>query len=90
MTVDGIMVESELHLGCDVPCGDDGQERDLASMHHVVVKDKWKLGAKGPEEYGRSHGRPTWCTIRAKVHEERNGDEDGVGQIKKEGDGKLE
>ena len=59
-------------------------------MHHAVVKDKWKHGAKGPEESGRSHGRLTWCTIRAKVHEERNGDEDGVGQIKKEGDGKLE
>ena len=52
MTVDGIMVESELHLGCDVPCGDDGQARDLAPMHHVVVKDKWKLGAEGSEESG--------------------------------------
>ena len=30
MTVDGIAVKGELQLGCDVPCGDDGQARGLA------------------------------------------------------------
>jgi len=40
VTVDGIMVKGELQLGCDVPCGDDGQERGLTPMYHAVVKDK--------------------------------------------------
>ena len=43
--VDGTVVKAELQLVCDVPCGDDGQARGLALMHHVVVKDKWRLGA---------------------------------------------
>ena len=59
MTVDGIAVKGELQLGCDVACGDDGQARGLAPMHHVVVKDKWRLGADGPEESGQSHRRST-------------------------------
>jgi len=36
-----------------------------------------------------SHGLCTWCAIRARVHKERNGDEDdsiGVGQVKEKGD----
>ena len=85
MTVDGIMVESELHLGCEVPCGNDGQARDLAPIHHAVVKDESRLGT----EFGRSHGRFIRCTIRAQVHEEREGDEDGVGQVKEIGNDKL-
>ena len=67
---DGIAVKGEFQLGCDVPCGEDGQARRLASMHHAVVKDKWRLDAKGSEEFGRSHGRSTWCMIRA-IHGER-------------------
>lgn len=52
--------EGELQLGCGVPCGDDEQARDLAPMHHAVVKDKLRLGAEGPEEFGQSHGQFTW------------------------------
>jgi len=58
--------------------------------HHTVVKDKWRLGAKGPEESRRSHRRSTWCVIRARVYGGRDGDEDGVSQVKEEDDGKLE
>src|SRR6266540_4355263 len=35
--------------------------------------------AEGPEEAGRSHGRSTWCTIRARGR--GRWDEDGVGQV---------
>jgi len=70
------VVKGELQLGWDGPCGDDEQARGLTRMHHVVVMDKWRLGAEGPEEFGRSHGR--------------YGDEDDVGQVKEEDDGKLE
>ena len=59
-------------------------------MHHAVVKDKWWLGAEGPEESKRSHGRSIWCTIRARVHEGRDSDDDVVSQAKEEGDGKFE
>ena len=90
MTVDGIAVKGELQLGCDVPCGDDEQARGLAPMHHAVVKYKWRLGAEGPEESGWSHGRSTWCAIRARVHEERYGDEDSGDQVREEGDGEFE
>jgi len=68
---------------------DDGQARDLASMHHTVVMDKWRLGAEGPEESIWIHGRSTWCTIIARVHGARDGDEDGVSQVKEEDDGKF-
>ena len=88
--VDGTVVKGELQLVCDVPCGDDGQARGLAPMHHAVVKDKWRLGAEGLEESRWSHGRSTWCTIRARVHEGRDDDEDGVGQVKEGGDGEFE
>ena len=84
------MVKGELQLGCDGSCGDDEQARGLVPMHHVVVKDKWRLGAERSEESGRSHGRSTWRVTRARLHERRDGDEDGVGQVKKEGDDKLE
>ena len=40
-------------------------------------------------ESERSHGRFTWGTIRVNVHGGRDGDGDGVGQAKEEGDGKL-
>ena len=83
-------VMGELQLGCDGPCSDDRQARDLAPMHHAVVKDKWRLGAERPEESRQSHGRSTWCMIRARVYGGWDGDEDGVGQIKEEGDGMLE
>ena len=76
MTVDGIAVKGELQLGRDVACGDDGQARGLAPMHHAVVKDKWRLGAEGPEDSGRTHWQSTWCMIGARVHGGRNGDED--------------
>jgi len=62
------VVKGELQLGCDGPCGDDKQAKGLAPMHHMVVKDKWSLGAEGPEEFGRSHGQSTWCAIRARVY----------------------
>ena len=29
---DGIAVKGEFQLGCDVPCGDDGQARGLVPM----------------------------------------------------------
>ena len=80
----------ELQLGCDGPCCDDGQARGLVSMHHAMLKDKWRLGAEGPEKSGRIHAQSTWCTIRARVYGGRDDDEDGVGQVKVEGDGKLE
>jgi len=50
------VVKVELQLGCDGPCGDDKQAKGLAPMHHMVVKDKWSLGAEGPEEFGQSRG----------------------------------
>jgi len=40
---------------CDGPCGDDGQARGLALMHHAVVKDNWRFGTEGPEKPERSH-----------------------------------
>ena len=83
-------MKGELQLGCDLPCGDDGQARGLALMHYVVVKNKCRLGIEGPVKSRRSHGRSTWCMIRARVHGEREGDEDGVGQVKKEDDDKIE
>ena len=86
MTVDDIAVKGELQLGCDVPCGDDGQARGLAPMHHAVAKDRWRLGVEGPEESGRF----TWCTIRARVHGEREVDENGVSQVREEGDSEFE
>ena len=86
MTVDGIVVKGELQLGCDVPCGDDGQARGLAPMHHAVAKDRWRLGVEGLEESGRF----TWCTIRGRLHGGRDGDDDNIGQVKEEGGGKLE
>ena len=61
-------VTSELQFECDGPCGDDGQARGLAPMHHAVVKDKWRLSVEGSEESGRSHGRSTLCMIRTRVH----------------------
>ena len=51
----------------------DGQARGFVPMHHAVAKGKWRLSAEWPEEFGRSHGRSTWCTIRARVQEELNG-----------------
>ena len=84
------VVKGELQLGYDGPCGDDEQARGLAPMYHAGVKDKRRLGAEGPEESERSHGRFTWGTIRVNVHGGRDGDGDGVGQAKEEGDGKLE
>jgi len=82
MAVDGIAVKGELQLGCDGLCGDDGQAGGLAPMHHAVVKDKWRLGAEVPEESGWSHERSTWCTIKSRVHRERDCDEDGIGQVR--------
>jgi len=35
-----IAVKSELQLECGVPCSDDSQVRDLAPIHHAVVKNK--------------------------------------------------
>ena len=60
-------------MGATDHAGGDGQARDLVPMHHMVVKDKWRLGTAGPKKFGWSHGRSTWCTIRARVHEELNG-----------------
>ena len=54
------VVKGELQLQRDGPYGDDGQARDLTPMHHAVVKDKLRLGAEGPEEFGQSHGQFTW------------------------------
>ena len=51
------MVKSELQLGCDGPCDDNRQVRGLAPMHHALMKNKWRLGAKGAEESNRSHRR---------------------------------
>ena len=65
MTVDGIAVKGELQLVCDVACGDDGQASGLAPLHHEVVKDKWRLGAEGPEESRRSHRRSTSFLCRS-------------------------
>jgi len=90
MAVDGIAVKGELQLGCDGLCGDDGQAGGLAPMHHAVVKDKWRLGAEVPEESGWSHERSTWCTIKARVHGERDCDEDDIGQVREEGNGEFE
>ena len=59
MTADGIAVKGKLQLECDVPCGDDKQAKGLALMYHVMVKDKWRLGVKGPEESRQSHERST-------------------------------
>ena len=67
MTVDGVAVKGKLQLGCDVPCVDDGKARGLVPIHHGV-KDKWRIGAEGPEESGWSYGRSTWCTIRVRVY----------------------
>ena len=77
------MVKDEFHLGFDGPCSDDRQERGLASMHHTVVKDKWRLGIEGSKESGRRHGRSTWRMIRARIHGGRDGDEDGVGKSRR-------
>ena len=63
-----IAVKGELQLECGVPCSDDSQVRDLAPIHHAVVKNKWGLGAEGFKESGWSHGRSVWCTIRARIH----------------------
>ena len=63
-----IAVKGELQLECGVPCSDDSQVRDLAPIHHAVVKNKWGLGAEGFKESGRSHGQSVWCTIRARIH----------------------
>jgi hypothetical protein len=86
MTVDDIAVKGELQFGRDIPCGGDGQAGGLVPIHHAVVNDKWRLGAESPEESERSHGRSTWCTIRARVH----GDEGDVDQVKELGDGEFE
>ena len=56
MTVDNTVVKGELQLGCDIPCGDDGQARGLAPMHYAMVKYKWRLDSEGSEESGPSHG----------------------------------
>ena len=52
-------MKGELQYRCDVPCSDDGQASDLAVMHLMVVKDKWRLRAEGPEESIHSHERST-------------------------------
>src|SRR6266508_3110961 len=78
-----------LLLACDV------QVMDRHGGRRCVVKVKRKVHAdgpravkgereyawaEGPEEAGRSHGRSTWCTIRARGRGRR--DEDGVGQVR--------
>src|SRR6266508_3310768 len=77
-----------LLLACDV------QVMDRHGGRRCVVKVKRKVHAdgpravkgereyawaEGPEEAGRSHGRSTWCTIRARGRGRQ--DEDGVGQV---------
>jgi len=77
------VVKGELQLGCDGACGDNGQARGLAPMHHAVVKDKWRLDVEGSKESGRRHGRCTRRMIRARIHGGRDGDEDGVGKSRR-------
>ena len=70
------MEKGELQLGCD----DDRQAKGLAPMHYAMVKDELRLRVEGPEKFGRSHERSTWCTIKERVQGGgRGGDEDGVG-----------
>ena len=72
------MVKGELQLGCD----DDGQAKGLAPMHYAMVKDELRLRVEGPEKFGRSHERSTWCAVRVRVYVWRDGDEDGINQVK--------
>ena len=74
-------VKGELQLRCDRSCGDEAKERGLVPMHHAVV-NKWRLGVEALEEFGRSHERSTWCTVRVRVYVWRDGDEDGINQVK--------
>ena len=44
----------------------------------------------GSDKSGRSYRPFRWCAIRARVHGERDSDEDGVSQVKEEGDREFE